>query len=357
MVLLLKKPVFWLGLLLPLVLLVALWRVAGRRPRLVAGLDSSARALAVSPGGSRVVAATEDGQVRVWMPGSDRFASLPFDGLNGFQGVSSTSSPDVAVQLQLSPDGNTVFASSSIRAQASAQMARAWSLPDRKALWSALPNGRDDAGRFWLSGDGTRLIQRTWIWIKVFDLTRPSVAKPSKLSRSVRAFALVRKFSFHPPQTSGAEEVALSRDNKTLIVLASGSHLEFWDIASGQKTGQTMALARSRGTLSVLSPSPDGLFIALCDTSSVYLWNTSTSQWTQAGSSSSSDRSIAWASDSRSLWTGGDSVQLWSAPDLKPLRTLPVSGPVALASDGRTLVTRSLPRPGEGEGVWQWNIS
>jgi WD40 repeat protein len=352
-----KKPVFWLGLALPLALFGAMWRLASRRPRFVAGLGSPARALAVSPDGSRVVAATHSGEVRVWTAGDNRFRTLPFDGWGAFKNTSATGG-DFPTPLQLLPDGKSVFASSSLRANTLGEMARLWSVPDRKALWSALPNGENDFARFWLSSDGTRLIQRSWTWVKVFDLTRPWTPRKSGLSRSARNFSLVRKFNFHSTRTPMPQQVALSGDNKTLIVLASGGRLEFWDMTTAKRISQTRPIGSgSGGDTSVLSPSPDGRFIALCDNTGVFVWNISTGVWTQARQASYSERSLAWASDSRSLWTGGDSVQGWSAPALKKLRSLPVAGPVALTGDGRTVLTRSIARPGQGEGVWQWNIS
>lgn len=358
MIPLFKKPVFWLGLALPLALFGAMWRLASRRPHFVAALGSPAKMLAVAKDGSRVVAATQSGEVRVWTAGDNRFRTLPFDGSGVFRNTSSTGG-DLPTCLQLLPDNQSVFASSPLGfgTNTPGEMARLWSVPDRKALWSALPNGKYDLARFWLSSDGTRLIQRSWTWVKVFDMTRPSTPRKSGLSRSARNFSLVRKFNFHSTTTPMPRQVALSPDNKTLIVLASGGRLEFWDMKTGKRGSQTPAIGSgSGGGTSVLSPSPDGRFIALCDNTGVFVWNISTGVWTQARQASYSERSLAWASDSRSLWTGGDSVQGWSAPALKKLRSLPVAGPVALTGDGRTVLTRSIARPGQGEGVWQWNI-
>lgn len=353
MVPLFKKPVFWLGAALPLVIFAAMWRVSSRRPRLIGGLDSPAQALAVSRDGSRVVAATLNGGMRVWTTSNHGFRVLPLDGTGQWRNTRSAG--DNVLQLRLLPDEQTVFASSS-RSDGTQGVARVWSLPDRKPVWSALPNGKDDLSRFWLSSDGTRLVQRTWTWVKIFDLTRPSTPRASELSRSARNFTLVRRFDFHNTKTLMPQGLALSPDNKTLVVLSSSGPLEFWDVKTAKRTLQTPPPPRPQGNISALSLSPDGRFIALCDNMGVFVWNTATSVWTQASSYSSFERSIAWASDSRSLWTGGDKVEQWRAPDLKPLRTLPVSGPVALSSDGKTLVTRNVPRTGEGNGVWAWNI-
>lgn len=356
MVPLFKKPVFWLGAALPLVIFAAMWRVSSRRPRLLGSLDSPAQALAVSRDGSRVAVLTENGAARFWTSQNNDFLGLPFDGLGAFRSTSSGLGGADSPVLQFWPDEKSVFASSSLRADTSGEMARVWSLPDRKPVWSALPNGKDDFSRFWLSSDGTRLVQRTWTWVKIFDLTKSSTPRASELSRSARNFTLVRRFDFHNTKTLMPQGLALSPDNKTLVVLSSSGPLEFWDVKTAKRTLQTPPPPRPQGNISALSLSPDGRFIALCDNMGVFVWNTATSVWTQTSSYSSFERSIAWASDSRSLWTGGDKVEQWRAPDLKPLRTLPVSGPVALSSDGKTLVTRNVPRTGEGNGVWAWNI-
>lgn len=39
------------------------------------------------------------------------------------------------------------------------------------------------------------------------------------------------------------------------------------------------------------------------------------------------------------------------------VRELPVGGPVAVSGDGRTLATRSIPKAGQPNRVWEWNIS
>ena len=356
MVPLFKKPVFWLGAALPVAIFAVLWRVASRRPRLIAGLDSPALALAVSRDGSRVVAATQTGGMRVWTSQNDRFRALPFDRTGQLR---TRSAGDSVTQLRLLPDEKTVFAASS-RHEGTNGMGRAWSIQNSEISWAAVPNGKDDFSRFWLSDDGTRLVQRTWTWIKVFDVTKPSTPRQSQLSRSARNFSLIRRFDFHNSTTPMPQEFALSRDNKTVVVLGWSGRLEFWDVKTAKRTFQTPpalpALPGGGGARS-LSLSPDGRFIALCDTAGMRLWNTLTSGWQQVGNYSSNERNIVWASDSRSLWTGGDTAQQWSAPDLKLLRTVPVSGPVAVSSDGQTLVTRSIPRAGEGSGVWQWNMS
>ena len=353
----------WLGAALPAVLLAGVWRAARRRPHLIGSLDSPALALAASQDGSSVAALTQSGAVRVWSNQHRVFRALPFDGSNTFRNWNPPSADDPA-QLQFSPDGRSVFASTYFLLTSGGEMARCWSATSRKALWSAFPNGTEDLGRFWMSSDGTRLIQRTWTWGKVFDLTSPCTPQPSKWSRTACSFAPVQKFDFHATKTIIPQELALTHDDSTLIVLENGGSLAFWDVTKGNLLKQGKFLWRTPapspkmqivGT-AVIAPSPNDHFVAVCNGATLWLWSNASHTWTRTITISRAQHNIAWAPDSRSFWISGDAVQELGAPDLRPLRTLPVSGPVALSGDGQTLVTRSVPKAGEGAGVWTWNV-
>ncbi len=328
-----------------------MWQVAQKRPRLVAILNTPAQSLALSNDGQELAAALQDGRIQLWTTATS-WRALPVENARGANGNTPS--------LQFSRDGKTLFGTNIRISKDNTTAVYAWNVPRGNVAWSVVSDYPDDMKGFTLAPDGSRLVHSTYDIVKVLDLAANSSPRKSTKSRYARRFPVLSRFRLQIPVGQGytfASAFALTPDG-SLIVAERNGRLGFWNIATTKKQSQTPAPPSNiTGPLSELFASPDGRFVAFCDSYNLWLWNRAASTWTQHTSASSmgEKRDIAWMPDSRSLWVGGDSIQLLSAPALKIIREIPVSGAFALSGDGRTLATRSL-STGVVNGVWAWKV-
>ena len=345
-----RKPLLGFLIALPLLLAVWMWQVAQKRPHLLPGLPVPVASLALSADGTRLAVGSPSGQVVLWTQNDGKWRVLPFAGAAN-AGPTGSCPPD----LQFSPDARSLLGTNQCVTNQSTSIASAWNTASLTPAWSAVTPFKDDMNHFWPSLDATRMAQRSYDVVKVLDLSKAGAPLASPKSRFARDFPVLLRFRERRGVRPFTFQVAVSPDNAQVIVAESAGNLEFRSIASGKITLRTPVPPNSSGvtgTISALSPSPDGRFVALCDSYRVFLWDMKSGSWTQHASISSSPHSIAWMPDSRSLWVGGANIERLSAPTLQSLRTLPIGGPFAVSADGRTLVTSTF----SGDGVWQWKI-
>lgn len=367
-----------LAVVIPLGLLALLRRAADRRPHLFIGIGAPANAIALSRDGSQIVCTSDNGYIQKWMPDRQRFNSLRNNGIPQPQSSGYSTTPLAPIELRFSPDEKLLIAAN--YGQLYQQSSFAWTMSDRNPAWNfALPapgaKGWPSYACFTISPDA-RLLACSGSSLRVLDLTRPAPTAPpqphSYQTSSAISTRLARDFPIIATLPAQARVLAISPDDKSLATVTWKGQLQLWNIAA--RTQKPLAFvsvgAISAATISALSFSPDGRFLAIVfsDSSMLAIYDFTTSNWTRSAPpsaippfSSSGNPPIptppVWMPDSHSLWTGNDKVRRWNAPDLKILRELPVGGPVAVSGDGRTLATRSIPKAGEPNGIWLWKIS
>ena len=350
----------WLRVLLitvPLILVALLWKPARQRPRFVA-TPARAETLALSYDGSRLAMATKHPQV--WWREAGDFHRLPME--IAAPGANISQAPT----LQFARDGRTLTSTNLFLAADYSRAAYRWNLADDKIAWSAVSPHKNDGNEAELSSDGRRIAQHSYDVFLVRNLTNEGTPQTNAKSKYARDFPLLLRLRLKLPNEDGLylmpADFTLSHDAATLILAEKDGRLRFWNIASKQRTAITPPLPARVGEIGNLVASPDGRFVALCDSVSVALWDNKTNAWTKSAQTSPATHYLAWMSDSRPLWLGNDIstgeeknlTRQLSAPALKTMRTLPVWGPLAVAGDGHTLVTRA--ERYSPEGVWLWNI-
>ncbi|BCM91030.1 hypothetical protein IAD21_02894 [Abditibacteriota bacterium] len=341
---------------LPLLLVIPLWQAAQKRPRLWGVLTAPAASLALSRDGQVVAFRTSNGAVEL-LPRAGTRRLLQTEGAAMQNPSYSAYSP---AKLRFASDDHTLLASN-IRTDASSTGLYAWDAGTGNIKWSALSPFTDDLCRYWVSSDGKRAVQRSYDVVKVLDISGEGARQNSKKSNFARAFPVLTRFLPNIKEPTGGKSLpqtlALSADGKTIVLATQGGALEFWDVVTGKRQSQTTPSGASTSADWELQYSPDGRFVALFDGTTISIWDTTTRKWSaNTVTSASSEVALAWMADSHSLWTGAGTVQQWSVPELKSLRDLPVSGPVAVSGDGRTLVTRALGQSGGMSGIWAWNL-
>lgn len=353
-----SKPLLVFLVVLPVVLVAWMWVLAQKRPRLVATLSASATSLAFSHQGKTLAIGSSDGKLVLWkVAGQEKAQPLSIEG-------KSLRSSDVPfMELHFSSDDGALLASNVPLPNHDAIYS--WDTQTRKVRWSAVSDVKSDPSRYCVSADGKVAAQLFYGVIKVLDTSQQGAAQNSKVSKFARSFPVISRIKLDPKERSNSnvipQVIALSPDGKTVVGAFLDGHLKFWNATTGQKQSQTphpsagMYGSPSSGNWR-LQYSPDGRYIALFDGNFISLWDTQGNAWqTTNAAGLGTDASISWAPDSHSLWTGSGTVQQWSVPELKSRREIPVSGPVAMASDGHTLATRNISSDG-ANGVWLWNI-
>lgn len=339
---------------LPLILVALLWKAARGRPRFVA-TPSAVFSLALSRDGRAIAAALDDGKF-VWRDGGNWHA-LP---------TTDTPTPNPSLPaLQFSPDDQSLLGTNLFVTARNRSLAYAWSLKTGKAAWAEATEDYEGIdNRFVFSADGQKLALLSYDVVKVFDVAG------AKTKSKVRAFpTLMRAQIMRPTDKRGRgtarrgqpfpTAIALAADGKILVIADHLGRLQFWDVATGQLTSRSTPAPQPISQQLVVSP--DGRFVAACDFTGLSLWDATAQRWTRTSTSMAS-HDVAWMPDSKSLWLGTHSalrldngkVRQLSVPALETLRTLPTSGPVAVAGDGRTLATRA---DTTEKGVWLWNIN
>ncbi len=343
-------------LALPFLLIIPLWQTAQKRPHLWGVMSAPVTALALSHNGSVVAFAKSDGTFGVWSRvGNPR--SLQPEGRAMSNPNSSTYAP---ARFRFSADDQTLLASN-IRVTDSSTALYTWDVETGRINWSAVSAFKDDFCRYWPSADGKRAAQRSYDVVKVLDITGKGVEQNSKNSNFARSFPVLMRFQAGIKGQQGGKTLpqafALSPDNKTLVLVTTDGALQFRDASTGTLQSQTKPALVPTAANWELQYSPDGRFVALLDGTTLSVWDVTAGKWSTTGvASPSSEVALAWMPDSNSVWTGSGTVQQWSVPALKSLRELPVSGPLAVSGDGRTLVTRALSSNGVPGGIWVWNI-
>lgn len=346
-----SKPLLAFLLALPLSLVVVMWSLSQRRPRLVTTLRTPASSLVLSKDSSILGIGAHDGSLSLWSRETNKRQTLPVDVATAFSSV-------IPPELSLSSDERTLFASN-LQSINGSTLLYAWNVPTPQIRWSLVFDAKDDIRQFPPSPDGKVAISRTLDVVKVFDTSSGGTPRNTKLSKFAHTFPGVTVFKETGAVKSASKwprTITVSPDGKTLALAYPDAHVDFWDIATGQKQSQTPPTRISPYTDWKLRYSPDGRFVALFVGSQIGLWDVTAATWTMATVAvPTSAPSLVWMPDSHSLWTGGGSAQQWSVPKVGSLREVPVSGPIAVSGDGKTLATRSLTSNGVN-GVWLWNI-
>ena len=338
----------------PLVLAVLLWSIARGRPRFVqapAGIIE----LALSPDGVKlaIVTATGSGSGEVWWRENSAFQPLA---TNHELDAQSGEQP----KLQFSRDGQTLLGAQLAATQKNQSRATAWDLSNQNRVWSdGIPDYRGIDNGYKFSPDGRRLGLLHFDTLKVLDCS--DLAR----SASVSLPTLMRVQLPYDKKDQGgrfSRRLALSHQGDVAAVADQNVRLQFWDVATGRIINETPPPPQYMRSIGDIAFSPDGRYVALGDSGTLALWDRTRSQWLQLQLAGVAPRYLAWMPDSRSLWLGSDistasspdnRTRRLSVPDLKTMRTLPVSGPLAISGDGRTLATRDDAQ----KGVLLWNIN
>lgn len=331
-------------LVVPLVLIALLWKAARQRPRFVATPAPTA-SLALSHDGKRLAIATTDNRILWWENG--KFHVLPAE--------TSPTNTGRTPTLQFSRDRRTLVGTDIFLFRSNILLAYAWNLETNKINWSADAAHKEDVGILTASLDGRKIVRQFRDNFEVLDITDASAPRVRSQSRYTRTFPITHRLqvqiSCGDGCTTSPAKVALSADNQTLILTERGGILQFWDISTGQRVSRTSPIPGFKPSVllefSVLSASPDGRYVALCDGLGVNVWDRKMNRWTQGPQTTPTEHYVAWMPDSRSLWLGsnvstGEDKNLTrqlSVPDLKTMRVLPEWGPLALSGDGHTLAT------------------
>ena len=320
--------------------------------------------LAVSHDGTQMAYTSEAAgvaaptSIQLWRLGSNGFVPLQWTLATTQSSKSLRSFHAYPVQCEFSSDDQTLTVAYIRAFQTPAQfVVAAWNTKTGKQLWHFDGLKNFAPARLFLSPQGRQLAVCEWEKEKLtlFDLSRPRPIPHSK-------DALARDFSIQAVFPIVGDSVAWTPDGQTLTVY-TGPHIEFWNIKNKTHILPDTSGLPSSGGSRQMRWSPDGRLLATSDTVNLAIWNKATRTWTSisyTGDSPYGTFSLAWMPDSQSLWVGGEGasvgaghVQQMSAFDLKMLREYPISGPVALSSDGRTLATRNMDKG--SNSVWLWN--
>jgi len=364
------------ALAVPTAIFALMWRAAGHRPRLFIGIGAPATAITLSRDGSQIVCSSQNGYLQKWMPERERFNSFPLD-WSPNSGYSTSIPPPI--ELRLSPDADQLVAANF---GSGLQLVFSWTMSDRKQKWFVMPQVPPyKIYRCAVSPDARLLAGMGHKIITVLDLTRPHPAPKSEQlfglgANGVFGLPFENRLSVRFPSRATLPEAinvaAFSPDSRFLAFVTTAGTLKEWDMAT--KTSMPLP-APPLNDIATLSFSPDGRFLAASsasDSSDVAVLDLAAKTWTEnmhaatpataptfAGSGFYNVQPFApaWMPDSKSLWTGGDKVRRWSVPQLKQIRELPVDGPVAVSGDGLLVATRSVPKPGQPNGIWLWSLS
>jgi len=364
------------ALAVPMAIFALMWRAVSHRPRLFPGIGAPATAIALSRNGSQIVCTSQNGYIQKWMPERERFNSFAMDTpLNTL--FSSTVPPPI--ELHLSANDTSLIAAST---GSYGFKARSWTMNNRRLGWVLdSQSGPHEVYVCALSSDARFMACANAGSVSVVDVAQPLPPFPppkSTVGTPMAVTSMDRRFlsRFRALATlatpKAATILALSPDAKRLAFVTYLGSLEDWDLVAKQSTPLPASPIKDIATLSF---SPDGRLLAASsasDSSDVAILDLAAKTWDEnehlvsstttpafAGSPLYNSPPFApvWMPDSKSLWTGGDKVRRWSVPQLKQIRELPVSGPVAVSGDGKIVATRSVPKPGQPDGIWLWPVS
>jgi WD40 repeat protein len=296
---------------------VRLWDVPTRRQhgatigRPAQGIGRAIAAVAFTPDGAHLVTAGAR-IARLWDTGTHHQVGRPFTG-----------HADHINDISVSPDGRTLATTSLDGA------VRLWSLATHRATGTPLhdPDGRSGFRGVAFSPDGSRLAT-AGDRIRLWDVAGHEPIGP--------AFP-------DDARSMPAEKIAFSPDGRTLATGDDGGAVRLWDPVVHEQIGETL-----RG-ISAVAMSPAGRIVGI-SRSTLRLWDVAAHRpvgapLRPADPLSRGDRAdvgrIAFTPDGRTFITdSGDDVRLWDTTTLRqigpPVYAAAHSG-VAVSPDGRTL--------------------
>jgi len=303
----------------------------------VLGGHTVVNAVAFSPDGRTLAAASDGGTVRLWDVAARRQIGQLTDA--GPVGLPDAGSVDA---VAFSPDGRTLAA-------ADDGTVRLWDVAARRQIGQPFTASSVSSVAF--SPDGRTLAVS---------------AGGEVLLRDVATGRLTG-----PPLTAGTGfgPLAFSSRGQTLLT-GNGDSARLWNVATGRQIGQPFTAGPATNVVRSVALSPDGQVLAAGNIGTLRLWNVATRRqigqpFTAPASNSTNSlinavNSVAFSRDGRTLAAGIDdgTARLWDAATLQPIGPpLTVSdttavNSVAFSPDGRTLAT------GNADGtVRLWDIA
>ena len=350
-----KKNIFLIAL--PLALLGLILCAQSRKPRLLPGVGGNVTAIAFSPDGQKIVCASNNNYVQIWLPEKEKWRSFYSPETN------TSGQPGLCVRLRFTSDGKTLFAGGS-SVGGTSMYSQAWDTVTRRRKFAFNPTSNPV---FDVSSDGKFAAMAYKKSAYLIDLQ----AKPEKISQEKYRHPKDARF-IRPHNKMDAEGgvtcVAFSPDSKTLVVGASSqSPISLLSVESGKQV-KVIAATASTGTLTFLEWSPDGKLLAATGNVGLTIydiemqsartaaWPIANLQVNQSAAYMGGIVPIAWSPDGKTIFTGGDEVRRWRASDLKLEYSYGVPGPIAISPDGRNLATASWPEPAGPKGVLLWKL-
>ncbi|MBB5857471.1 hypothetical protein ACFQ05_31680 [Amycolatopsis umgeniensis] len=297
-------------------------------------------AVAFSPDGHTLAAASEQGTVQLWNVSDPARRESPSEVFGHHKSVKTVAFSSDGRTLATGGDDFTV---------------RLWNIADfgkPAPLGEALKEHRDTVNAVAFSPDGRTLASGSDdSTLRLWDVSDP--ASPASLGGSANGHL--------GSAVSSVKAVAFSRDGRTVATGSADSTTRLWNVSDpAQPKGLGEPLRGHTGAVDAVAFSPDGRTLATGSLDqSVRLWNIPGSTLTGG---TSAIYSVAFSPDGRTLATGeGDSVvRLWDVSN--PLRPASVGPPltgatkavvsVAFSRDGRTLASGST-----DSTVRLWNVA
>jgi WD40 repeat protein len=275
-----------------------------------------------------------------------------------------TNLPPQFLRLRFSPDARTLYAGGSRTDQYYSSVAHSWDVATRRRKFGF---NFLKSPAFDISPDGRWAALGYLDAVHLVDLNgKPIPPQPGSHSGPPDFRVLPRR----KLATAGNVTcVAFSPDSKTLVVGDESFQWQraFWNVQTAQRV-LVNVVTPSSVVPSFLEWSPDGKQIAASDTARIAIYDvvkrsiresplpSAASPTAPVFTASGGAVLLAWSPDAQWLFSGGDEVRQWRAGDLHLLRSFGVSGPVAVAPDGKTLATANRVQPGEPNGVLLWEI-
>ncbi|MBV9123795.1 MAG: PD40 domain-containing protein, partial [Planctomycetes bacterium] len=277
----------------------------------------SIRALAVSPDGRLVAAASSDGGIYLWEWQTDR---KPHRLQAGEQEMNS---------LAFAPDGRTLAAGGSLM-----DGVYLWDVPTRRLRWH--PAGYDSAGQgLAFSPDGKLLATTVYGWRRATD------GNGVILLWDAATGQLLKKL---PTPGDNDRAVAFSTDGRWLAA-GSDNGVHVWDRRTYQEVGATDAAHRAYVTS--IAVSAHGLMATASDDYTVRLWEAATGRPRGLLQHHSWVRAVALSPDGKRVASSSldDTVCLWDAATGRLIYRLAGHGDiggrrvVAFTADGKRLLS------------------